>query len=318
MKEKDILSYIYKFFDYKDKKIIIGVGDDCAVVNYDQQDYLVITTDDMVDNTHFIADFLKPNEVASRLVRINVSDIYSMGDSKPLYCLVTAGLNDEIGDQWIKNFLQALKKELDLFNIKNIGGNLVKSQTLFFTMTLIGKVKKNRIVKRKGAEKGDFICILGKTGFSYVAVEIMKNKKRIDITKSDEKLIDLFSKPPLFDNFRKKLSLFATSMIDNSDGLYKSVQIIAESNSLKAVIDKNLVVKTSSSYVKEKLKNVDYIFKASISSDDYNPVFTVRPRNFEILKKSLPYLFKIGHLEEGRGVEILNYEEKNIETFEHF
>ncbi|MCX7642074.1 MAG: thiamine-phosphate kinase [Elusimicrobiales bacterium] len=318
MKEKDILSYIYKFFDYKDEKIIIGVGDDCAVINYNQKDYLVVTTDDIVDNTHFIADFLKPNEIASRLVRVNVSDIYSMGDSKPLYCLVTAGLNDKTENQWIKNFIRALKKELDLFNIKNIGGNLVKSQTLFFTMTLIGKVKKNRVVRRKGAKKGDFICILGKTGFSYVAVEIMKSKKRSDITENEEKVIDLFSKPPLFDSFRKKLSFFATSMIDNSDGLYKTAQIIAENNSLRAIIDKNLIVETSHSCVKEKFSSINDIFKASILSDDYNPVFTVKPKDFEILKKNLPYLFKIGHLEEGRGVDILNYEEKTIETFEHF
>lgn len=316
MKEIDILSKIYKIFNYKNSEIVIGAGDDCAVVNFGGR-YFIITTDDMVDGIHFISDFLKPHEIASRLVRINVSDVYAMGDATPLYSVLTAGLKKNISNRWIDDFIEGLRIELDYFGIKNIGGNLTRSPVMFFNMTLIGNVKKNRLLKRRGAKQGDYICILGNTGFSFVAVDVMRRKKRVFINEIEKKIISLFSKPPLFENLRKDISLFATSMIDNSDGIYKTIKIISSENSLKAIVDAELIYKTVDSNVDRYISDKKRAIHASLVSDDYNPVFTISSKGFNILSKIIPAIRKIGYLEKGNGVEVLNYDKK-IRSFEHF
>ena len=316
MRESEIISMIHKIFNYKGKDIVVGVGDDCAVLNVGRR-YLVVTCDDMVDGTHFISDFLKPCEIASRLVRINVSDIYAMGDSKPLYSLVSAGLRKGISKEWVEGFMYGLKRELDRFKIKNIGGNLTRSPVMFFNMTLIGSISSSGILRRKGAKVGDYLCVAGSTGFSYVAVEIMKSKKRASLSRIEESIISRFCKPPLFERSRRIISKFSTSMIDNSDGIYKTSEIISNENSVKVVIDADLLYKTTDRFVKRYLSEKKEMIYASLVSDDYNPVFTIPPHRYDHLLRSLPFVKKIGYIGDGFGVEVLNYD-KRIESFEHF
>lgn len=307
---------ISKTFKYNDKRILVPVGDDCAVIKTDSS-FLVLTTDDMVDGTHFISSFLTPNEIASRFLRMNVSDLYSMGNVKPLYSLTNVSIPRSVSDTWIIKFMKQLKKEMDIFGIKNIGGNLSYSTKLHFTMTLIGEID-GRILKRKGAKEGELLCILGDIGFSSVAVKLMKKKKREKLGFYETKIISLFSKPPLFIDFRKNISKYATSMIDNSDGIYKTSQIISEKNSLKVVLNANYLYQASNNYVK-KFFNYDFknIVSAVFESDDYNCVFTISKKNYEKIKK-ISFVHQIGYLMKGRGVKILNYENKRIKTFEHF
>lgn len=316
MKEADILSLIYNLFNYKIPEVVVGVGDDAAVLDMGGR-YIVISCDDMVDGTHFISHFLKPQEVASRLVRASISDIYAMGDAKPLYSVVSAGLKKDISQKWINGFLKGLKKELDLFGVKNIGGNLTRSPGIFLTMTVIGVVEKDRVLKREGAKVGDYLCIVGSTGFSYIATEIMRRKKRDLLNILEKKLISSFTKPPLFEEVRGIIAKFATSMIDNSDGLYKTAQILSLKNSVKVVLDEKLIWETSDVCVKRYISDKDKVIHASLVSDDYNPVFTVSACKYELLLKELPGVKRIGWIEKGKGVEIVGYEGK-VEGFEHF
>lgn len=316
MKEKDILSLIRKTFSYSSSDIILGAGDDCAVVDVGDKDfYLVMSVDDMVDGTHFISSFLQPQEIASRLVRINLSDIYSMGDSYATWCVTSAGLNKNLSDKWIERFIKALKDEFDLHGVKNVGGNLVKSSTLFFSITVFGKVKKNGIVTRKGAKEGDLLCICGGTGFSSVSVELMKKKDRKKLTSVEKKLIYLFSNPPLYHHISRKVSSFASSMIDNSDGIIKTAQILSAENNLKVVMDKKALIKTASEYVLKYESDEDRIMDHILKSDDYNLIFSIHPSDLN--KVDMDDVTVIGRFESGKGVIISGYEIKT-KTFEHF
>lgn len=320
MKEERIVDLLKKTFKYPNAfDIVVGIGDDCAVIDIGLKErYLVFTVDNMVDKVHFISSFLKPNEIASRLVRINLSDIYSMGDAKPCYCLTTAGFSKDIKEKWIDEFSNTLKNELNKFGVKNIGGNLTRSSLLSFSMTVVGYVKKNGLLRRTGALDGHLIVCAGKVGFSSAAVNIMKSKKRKYLTKNEERIIKKFSKPQLYPNLAKKLAYLASCLIDNSDGIIKTVSIISSQNSLKAVIDANLIKdiidRDALIYFREKkLDPISY----TLASDDYNLIFTVCKKGFDVLKKRFRYVYPIGHLEKGNGIEVKNYEGK-IKTFEHF
>jgi thiamine-monophosphate kinase len=320
MKELDLIKEITKIFNKNnDKSIIMGPGDDCAVLDLgDKNNFYVFTVDEMVEDTHFILDFLKPEEVASKLVRMNVSDIFSMGRANPLYSLVSGGINfRRIDDKWILRFLKTLKKELDFWGIKNIGGNLSRSSNIFFSMKLIGKVEKKYVVYRKGAKEGDLLCVYGFCGSSIAAVDIMKTKKRKDITKIEEKLISDFAKPILYKDFIWKNCKYFSSMIDNSDGIYRSALILSKENNLKVVIDfKNMEKLVKPEVLKWCKINKKNPFDYSLfGGEDYNPIFSVSEKNLNFLNDKNIKI--IGRFEKGKGVEVLNYNGK-IKNFEHF
>lgn len=320
MRESDLLKKIYNLFNYKKKDLIVGAGDDCAVFDLgNNKYYYLLTKDDMVENTHFLIDFLKPCEIASKLVRSNVSDIYSMGDARPLYAITSAGLNyKKIDDKWISSFMTSLKRELDNFGVINAGGNLSKSKDIFFSMTIFGRVSKNKLIRRTGIKKGDFICAVGYMGCSCACVDIMKNKRRDELNLIERKLLSYFTHPPMYAKYISRISDYATSMIDNSDGLFKSLLILSQLNNLKAVVKKNMLEKSISEELhrwcfENKKDPYDYVIKGG---EDYNLIFTINEKNFALLSNKVP-VYKIGYFEKGSGVIFDGYEKK-ISSFEHF
>ena len=321
MKESELIKKIIKIFNKTDRNIVIGPGDDCSVLDFgDKRYFYLLTVDEMVENTHFILDFLKPEEVASKLVRMNISDIYSMGKAKPCYCLVSGGLNyEKINDLWVSSFLKSLKKELDRFSIINIGGNLTKSKEIFFSMTLIGKIDKNKIIKRTGAKAGDFLCCIGNCGNSRAAVDIMTSKKRNDLNKIEEKILKSFIKPEIYVSEIRILSDYASAMIDNSDGLFRSAQILAEMNKIKIEMDFNELIKLCDiNLVKWAYENKkDPVEYSLFGGEDYNPIFSVPPDKLVILSKKIKNIKVVGKIREGRGLKINGYYGK-IKNFEHF
>lgn len=321
MKESELISSILKLFNYRDRNIVVPNGDDCVVFDTgNKKNYYLMTKDDVVENTHFLFSFSKPQEIASKLVRMNVSDVVSMGDSKPLYCLVSGGIDyKRVDNKWIFLFLKALKKELDLWGIKNIGGNLARSEKIFFSLTLLGTVNKRNVVKRKGARKKDLLCTIGYMGNSKAAVDIFLSKKRDQLSKFEKKLVDFFHRPRIYSDEAKIISGYASSMIDNSDGLYKSASILSEMNYLKVIVDavelKNAVSQELYKWCALNKKDpVEYIINGG---EDYNLIFSVSEEDYISVKKKIPYIYKIGYFTSGKGVEIRNYEGK-INTFEHF
>ncbi|MEF3279864.1 MAG: thiamine-phosphate kinase [Elusimicrobiota bacterium] len=321
MNENEILEKLAKVFTYYSKDVIKGPGDDCAVIDLgDKKNFYLFTVDEMVEGTHFILDFLKPQEVASRLVRANVSDIYSMGDATPLYCLVSAGLNKEkVNDKWISLFTKSLKKELDFFGVKNIGGNLSRSRNIYFSMTVIGKANKKKILMRSGAKKGDLICAIGFMGSSKAAAEIMLLRKRENISMIEESLIRDFTSPMIYKRECSKISKFASAMLDNSDGLYKSALILAKTNNLRAIIDYNTLDFFVSVNLKKwcDINSKDPRKYVLFGGEDYNLIFSVPKRKFADLKKEVRNVKVIGEFVEGKGVYCSGYVGK-IENFEHF
>ncbi len=312
-----MIENIIKIFNVKNKNLIVGPGDDCAVIDVgDKKNYFLFTMDELVEDTHFILDFLKPEELASKLVRINVSDIYSMGKAKPLYCLVSGGINfKKINDKWILRFLKELRKELDFFGIINIGGNLTNSEKIFFSMSLTGVVDKKNIVLRKGADERDLLCCVGNLGNSRAFVEVMLSKTRNEMSKTEKKLLSSFVKPVIYSKEAYLISKYATSMIDNSDGLYKTALILSKINNLKVIIDyDNLKNTLSDELVKWcKKNNRDPVEYALFGGEEYNLIFSVKKENLKFLKN----VSIIGRFEKGKGVEVLGYYGK-IKNFEHF
>lgn len=317
--EAGLLARIEKHFKFpEDSRLLLGPGDDCAVLRHTPGKALVITTDEIVEGTHFLMRFSTPEDLAAKLLRINLSDLAAMGPVRPVSCVAGAGLNRGLPLSFVVRFLKKLKSEALRFGITVAGGNLAGARENHFYLTMWGEADASKLVTRYGAGPGDLIFNIGPLGSAAAGFELLKaaNKKNI---KKFKGLVKSFRRPePMLAAGRllgeKKI---ASAMLDNSDGLARSAVIIAELSKCKTAL--NLPEEAASKELKRyaAMKDRDWRSYALKGGEDFGLVFTVPARKVSLLKKLLPAAVCVGRVEKGRGSVIESHEGK-ISAFSHF
>lgn len=319
MNESRILDYIEDNFRVsKDKRLLIGPGDDAAVLKTKAGKVLVATTDEMVEGTHFLRGADYPEKLAKKLIRINLSDLAAMGNVKPFTCLSGGGMPKNTSSAWIKKFIKTLNDEAEKFGLNLSGGNLARSENLHVYMTVLGQADKGEIITRYGAKAGDMLYSIGYLGDSKAGLEIFlsgKNPKSFFA----KKLLKRFWEPKPMMEAGSILGKYKLSkcMLDNSDGLLRSIKIIARASACKVIV--NLKEEDISKELKEYalVKRKNYLDYAISGGEDYGLIFTANLKNKNKIKKLLPEAKIIGRIEKGTGIDFENYNGKN-KSFEHF
>lgn len=313
--ESKILGWIESLSSkQKDSRLITGPGDDAALVKVSPGRVLVVTTDEMVEGTHFTYSPGNASLLARKLVRINLSDLAAMGNVRPLAAVAGAGLPKSLPWKWVKDFTRALIKESNRFGMSLAGGNLAKSDRLHVYMAAFGEAVEKETIGRSGAGPWDGIFSVGPLGDARAGLEIheagWKNHGGLQRR-------FLLPEPLLKEGAVLGKTGFATSLIDNSDGLLRSVEILSGRAGCSAEIE--LGEGCASKELKRYcgLNNSDWREYAVAGGEDYGLIFTVSTENEKKLRSALPDAVRIGTMKKGRGVKIKGYSpEKKI--FEHF
>ncbi|OGW36502.1 MAG: thiamine-phosphate kinase [Nitrospirae bacterium RBG_13_39_12] len=256
--ELSLLEQIRKKFEKKSRNILVGIGDDSAVLKPINNN-LLVTTDMMVEGIHFNLGFTTTYQLGFKLVSINVSDIYGMGGT-PLYILLNIAVNKNTDVKFINNFFDGVKDALDLYKTILIGGDFSSTDRgMALSATVIGYVKKH--IPRSGANVGDRIYVTGNLGDSACGLELLKKvNNSIPLLQTSRKkqrasrlrylrlksskdglsrnTVDPLLRRHLMPKARdpKKFSLYATSMIDISDGLLIDLSRICNESKVGARI----------------------------------------------------------------------------------
>ena len=168
MKEMEEIKIIKKFYSSSNLP-----SDDC----YSDGNGLLISTDSLSEETHFLHEWSSPRDLATKLIEVNVSDIISSGGI-PKICLLNLGLS-KLSNQktWINAFSGQLKKLLKKYKIQLVGGDTYHSPITNLTLTILGKCKSP--ILRENGNVGDFLYLTGEIGGSVLGLEILKKKKKI-------------------------------------------------------------------------------------------------------------------------------------------
>ncbi|URA11074.1 thiamine-phosphate kinase [Thermospira aquatica] len=199
----------------------IGIGDDAAVL----PGGWLWTTDALVEGVHFLSSW--PMEgVGYKSLACNVSDIVAMG-GKPLYVLLTSGLSSDFGDEKYEGFLMGLDKALRDFDVALMGGDTVRSETVFFSLTVIGQAFSTPVL-RSGARPGDIIYVTGVLGESALGLDILLGKN-VALSQPEKYVNRHFYPPSRIAVMKKLLEKYTISAaIDCSDGFLADIDHIAE------------------------------------------------------------------------------------------
>ena len=206
--------------------VIVGNGDDCAVIAPSPGNGLAVTTDTLVEGRHFLPT-IDPYKLGRRVVHVNLSDLAAMG-AKPRYALLSLTL-PQIDEAWIAKFSEGLWVALDQFGVELIGGNTTRGP-LAIALTAMGEVPPGEALLRSGAKAGDELWVsgaLGDAGWGLYGLLEAEAKGAVAQIKARPDQIGKYECPEARVALGLALRGIATSCIDISDGLLSEAQHLA-------------------------------------------------------------------------------------------
>ena len=272
------------------KDVVVGVGDDVAVVDTGGDDYLLLTCDIQVEKTHFLPS-ASPHQLGRKAAAVNLSDIGAKG-GKPLHFLVSLALRTDTPVEWVEDFYKGLGEEASRYGTDIIGGNLSRIQgPQVIDLFLMGKVKKDRLLLRKGAKPGDLVLVTGQLGGARGGLLLLAQKdlkEKMDPQKA-EALIQAQKTPTprLKEGQIIARSGKATAMLDISDGLAQDLLHICQASGVGARIRAGRIPFSCA------LENLAQLLKippwrlALMGGEDYELCFTVSAREAEKLAEEV-------------------------------
>jgi len=295
--ELTLLEQIRKRFEKRSPDIVIGIGDDAALLKPFKKNILV-TTDMMVEGVHFNMDFITPYQLGFKLVSVNVSDIYAMGGI-PRFLLLGIAMNRNTAKETFDRFFDGVHEAMKHYGLSLVGGDISSaSKGMTLSATLIGYAEK--CLKRSGAREGDRIYVTGNLGDSACGLELLKKIKRpipSEISKeqrakSKELRIKMLPKGLSWNDVEPLLTRhlmpkarnprrfirYATSMIDISDGLLIDLSRLCDESKVGARIYTSNIPVSSELKKAASCLGIHPIRLALSGGEDYELLFTA-PRD---------------------------------------
>ncbi|MBA2653170.1 MAG: thiamine-phosphate kinase [Tatlockia sp.] len=299
----DEFSLIDKFFKtpaLSRDDVVFGIGDDAACLNVPSDKQLVVSTDTLVADVHFLSTW-DAYDIACKAVMVNISDIAAMAATP---CWVTLALTlPEFDQSWLERFSQGLSDSLKQFGIALIGGDTTHGP-LSITLTILGLVPRSKALRRSGAKPGDKIYVSGDLGAAALAVAFLTE----DMSEKDEKKVlmqKLLHPYPRVD-LVEILQACASSAIDISDGLSADLNHICLASNLGACLSYQAIPVHP---LVKKYQAENAVSFALSGGDDYELCFTVpeekEKKLVSLLEKAGLNCFPIGEIEEKKGLRIV-------------
>src|SRR6185312_7425943 len=234
--EKTLIHGIRRFASQsRNRAVIRGIGDDCAVLRVSAGQELLVTTDFSIENVHFRRQWHPARSVGHRCLARGLSDIAAMG-GEPLACFLSLGLPANLPQAWIKSFLRGLLALAKRHKVQLAGGDVSSAPQITADIVVTGQVPLGTAILRSGANPGDRIYVTGSLGDSAATLKQLVAGKTIRPTKSNS---HFYPTPRLEVGYWLRKNRLATSMIDMSDGLSVDLRHICDESGVAAFVSSN-------------------------------------------------------------------------------
>jgi thiamine-monophosphate kinase len=231
--EGGLIRAIRERFGPKASELPVGIGDDAAVIDLPPGHSLVFCSDLVSENAHFIRDLHPPESIAYKAIAANVSDVAAMG-GVATHFLISLAAPGDLEWSWFEAFFDGVANACRQFDVVLAGGDSSSSERIFVDVSMIGRVRSGKAVRRSGARVGDGIYVTGQLGSSVLGFERLHEGRTAD---------DPAVKRHLFPEPRYKIGSVvaerAHAMIDVSDGLSTDLDHVLQESKVSARIYKD-------------------------------------------------------------------------------
>ena len=312
MKERELIEFIAAMAGRDAPGLLCGIGDDCAVIDKTGDTAWLLTMDTLIEGIHFKLDHHPPFELGRKAVSVNVSDIAAMG-GEPRFALLSVGFPTTLAQSWTTRFFDGIVDACKSYGCLLIGGDTVRSEdAISLTLTLIGEMKTEQVVYRRGALPGDHIWVSGPLGLAAAGLNLCLH---CDESVREEEGVAVALAAHLNPMARSGLGpalarrRLARAMMDLSDGLATDLAHLCKRSGVGAVVEERLLYRHPVLLKVAERLGLDPLSMMLSGGEDYELLFTAPPEYKEsilsIAKQYSMFFQRVGTIEQGSGVCLL-------------
>jgi thiamine-monophosphate kinase len=176
--EFGLIDHLTRNIELQNASSIVGVGDDAAVIDHFGKQ-TVITTDLLIEGVHFDLVYTPLKHLGYKSVVVNLSDVYAM-NATPTQITMSIGFSNRFSMEALDEFYEGVYAACETYGVDLIGGDTSSSQKgLIISVTAIGEVLPEKVVRRNTAKPGDLLCCSGDLGAAYVGLLFLEREKKI-------------------------------------------------------------------------------------------------------------------------------------------
>ncbi len=305
--EFGLIDYLTKNIKLTQPSTIKGVGDDAAVLNFENKKVL-ISTDMLLEGIHFDLAYTPLKHLGYKSIQVNLSDIYAMNGIAS-QVTVSIGMSSKFPLEAVEEFYEGVYLACEKYNVDLIGGDTSASkQGLVISVTSIGYADEKDVVYRNGAEEGDLICVSGDLGGAYTGLQLLEREKLIylenpniqpDLEGKDyivERQLKPEARKDIID-LLKEIEVKPTAMIDVSDGLASELLHICRQSNKGCSLYEEKIPLDPMTFETAREFNLDPTVCALSGGEDYELLFTVKQADYDKIKFKMDITI-IGYITE--------------------
>jgi len=302
--------------------MLVGVGDDAAVVEPERNRVEVLTVDALVEGIHFERAFVPPDAIGHRALAVNLSDLAAMG-AAPRLALLSMALPASLPLADFDGIVAGFTALAARHRLHVAGGNLTRSPgPLMIDVTVMGTVKRRQALTRGGARPGDDIYVSGSLGSAAAGLRLLQSaagstQVQSSVFSAQSQSATEYSRlttaylrpdPRVLLGVHLARNRAASACMDLSDGLADGVTQIADASGVGIAIDAGTLPIDPAARAFFESRGGDATIEALTGGDDYELLIAVRPRTQRRLTAAMQrgdvVLTRIGRCTAARGVTL--------------
>jgi len=262
------------------KDLLAGVGDDAAVIGGIQADgsHLLVTTDTLVEKSHFRCDWATAEQIGIKSVVCNVSDIAAMGGT-PTFMFVSLTLPADTEVSWAESLYRGMGKACRRYGVVLAGGDTTHAAEITISIALLGRVSPESLCLRSHARPGDLLCVTGPVGSAAAGLAMMSAGLTPPNLLKEKHLT-----PGCRLDVGPSIAPLAHAMIDISDGLAAEVNHICKQSKTGAEIVAADIPIHPQAVEAARLTENDPLTFALSGGEDFELVFSIAPGGLQQLE----------------------------------
>lgn len=283
--------------------VVLGIGDDAAILSPPAEHELLVTTDTLIAGVHFPAG-TSAYDVGYKSLAVNLSDLAAMG-ATPAWATLALTIS-ECNNAWLNGFAEGFFTLAEQHHVSLVGGDTTRG-ALSITVQCTGFVKTGQAVRRSGARPGDLLFVSGSIGDGWLGLQTLQG--RVTLTEKEQQAAQLkLNRPTPRVSLGKMLQGNASSMIDISDGLLADLQHILTASGCAAELEQQRM--PLSLAARQYLANDGELLALLTGGDDFELCFTL-PAERQLLAQSFAKqagcpITCIGRILEGTGIALVD------------
>ena len=321
--EFGLIDHLTENLPVNNKSTLKGVGDDAAVMHYESDRDILVTTDLLLENVHFDLTYVPLKHLGYKSAIVNFSDIYAMNGT-PRQITVSLGISSRFTLEHIEELYAGIRHACERYGVDLVGGDTSASnQGLVISITCLGDALRDDIVYRDGAKPTDLICVSGDLGAAYMGLQLLEREKAASVGMKDfepdftgkEYLVERQLKPEARRDIIAALAaagIKPTAMMDISDGLSSELLHICNASKVGCrVYEDRIPIDYQTAVMAEEL-NMNLVTAALNGGEDYELLFTV-PLSKHADVEKIDGIKVIGYVtEQSQGCALITRDDTEI------